>query len=97
MSILSTGLSNDERRAAGGLKPLAISVRDTCRVTGLKATKIWQLIRDGRLEVVRVDGRTLVKYPSVEQLLSPHADAQPAPRRTPRRKRVTPAGGAEAR
>src|SRR5262249_2077519 len=55
--------------------------------TGLKPTKVWQLIRDGRLEVVRVDGRTLVKYPSVERLLSPEQDEQPAPRKTPRRKR----------
>jgi hypothetical protein len=87
MSRTSTGLSRDERSGGAGRKPLALTVKATCASTGLGPTKVWQLIRDGRLEVVRVDGRTLVKYPSVERLLSPEQDEQPPPRKTPRRKR----------
>jgi hypothetical protein len=84
MSISSTGLSRDER----GLKPLALTVKATCMLTGLGPTKVWGLIRDGRLEVARVDGRTLVIYTSVERLLSPNQQ------RTPRKPK---AEGAEAR
>jgi excisionase family DNA binding protein len=100
MSIMSTGLSRVERSAGGGLKPLTLTVKATCALTGLGPTKVWQLIRDGRLEVVRVDGRTLVKFPSVERLLSPEQDEQPAPRKTPRKRgrlpKVRPDQGATA-
>jgi hypothetical protein len=50
-----------------------------------------------RLDVVRLDKRTLIKFSSLEQLLSPDPDAQLAPRKTPRRRRVRPAEGAEAK
>jgi hypothetical protein len=88
MSISSTGLSRDERWVGGGLKPLTLTVKATCMVTGLGPTKVWGLIRDGRLEVARVDGRTLVKYPSVERLLSPDQNEQRAPRKTPRKRKL---------
>jgi excisionase family DNA binding protein len=73
MSAASTGLSREER--AGRL--LTLTVKNTCRVTGLGQTKVWQLIRDGRLDVVRIDGRTLVKFPSLERLLQLEKDALP--------------------
>lgn len=80
---------HDER---GGLRPLTITVPATCAVTGLGATKIWQLIRDGRLEVVRVDGRTLVKFSSVERLFLRGQDENPAPRKRGRPPKVRPEG-----
>ena len=89
MSITSTGLSRDERSvAAGGLKPLTLTVKATCLMTGLGQTKVWELIRDGRLEVARVDGRTLVKYPSVERLLSPDQSKKRSARDTPRKRKL---------
>jgi excisionase family DNA binding protein len=86
MSITSTELSREERSAGGGLKPLTLTVKATCMVTGLGPTKVWGLIRDGGLEVVRVGGRTLVRFSSVERLLSPDENDQRAPRKTPRRR-----------
>jgi hypothetical protein len=88
MSIPSTGLSREERSAGGGLKPLTLTVKATCMVTGLGPTKVWGLIRDGRLEVTRVDGRTLVKFGSVERLLSPDQNERRAPRETPRKRKL---------
>src|SRR5260370_18798429 len=90
-------ITDDERRTDGAPRPLTVTVKTACALTGLGATKVWQLIRDGRLDVVRLDKRTLIKFPSLERLLSPEQDEQPAPRKTPRRKRLTPAEGAEAR
>jgi hypothetical protein len=86
MSISSTGLSCDERLAGAGLKPLSLTVKSTCALTGLGPTKVWELIRDGRLEVARIDGRTLVLYPSVQRLLS--LNEQPPPRNTPRKQKL---------
>jgi excisionase family DNA binding protein len=87
MGITSRGLSREERTVGGGLKPLTLTVKATCVVTGLGTTKVWALIHEGRLEVVRIDGRTLVKFASVERLLSPEQDEKRPPRQTPRRKR----------
>ena len=64
MSISSTGLSHDE------LKPLTVTVNTVCALSGLGPTKVWELIKQGRLGVVRIDGRTLVKFPSLERLLA---------------------------
>jgi len=89
MTIPSKGLSRDERPAGGGLKPLSVTVNTACALTGLGPTKIWSLIKEKRLEVKRLDGRTLIKFPSLEKLLTPEQDEQPAPRKTPRRKRIT--------
>lgn len=69
------------------MKPLTLTVKATCMVTGLGPTKVWELIRDGRLEVARVDGRTLVKYPSVERLLSPDRSEERSLRKTPRKRK----------
>jgi hypothetical protein len=76
MSITSAGLSREER-ANRGLKPLTLTVKSTCQLSGLGPTKIWELIREGRLEVVRVDGRTLVKFFSLARLLPLERDALP--------------------
>ena len=95
MSILSTGFSDGERRTDGTTKPIAVTVPTTCVLSGLGPTKVWGLIKEGRLEVVRIDKRTLVIFASLERLLSPDPDTQPAPRKTPRRKRVKPAKALE--
>jgi hypothetical protein len=97
MSIPSTELSRDERSGGSAQKPLTVAVPTACTLTGLGPTKIWTLIKKGRLDVVRLDGRTLIKFPSLERLLSPEQDEQPAPRKTPRRKRARQSEGAEAR
>jgi hypothetical protein len=76
MSIFSTGISRDER-SGGAMKPLA-------------PTKIWQLIKEGRLEVVRVDRRTLVKFASLERLLDA---ATHAPRRRGRPRKLDQGAG----
>jgi hypothetical protein len=81
---MNTVSLHNERPADGTLRPLAVPVNTACLLTGLGATKLWSLIRDGRLDVVRVDRRTLIKFASLEKLLNP--ESQPAPRKTPRRK-----------
>jgi hypothetical protein len=81
MSIHSTRPSRDERVADGGPRPLTITVKMACKMSGLGATKIWELLKDGRLKAVRIDRRTLVLVHSLEQLLALDSASQPAPLR----------------
>ena len=76
MSILSTGLSDDE-----GAKPLTITVATAKRLSGLGNTTIWALIKDQTLETVHVGRRTLITFRSLEALLTPCLTSQPRPHR----------------
>jgi len=50
-------------------RPLTVSVETVRKLTGLGSTTIWGLIRSGRLQVVKLGHRTLVKFDSVERLV----------------------------
>jgi hypothetical protein len=64
-------------------KPLAVTVRRACELSGLGPTSIWGFLRDSRLEAVRVPGvrRTLVSYTSLARLLAPAVELSQRPRR----------------
>src|SRR5262249_44223033 len=96
MSTRNTDLSDYEQREAAGIghnggppfepmAPLAVTIAEACRVSGLGATKIWGLGAEGRLKLIRPDGcrRTLVDYRSLVEFLTPSTEA-------PRRKRGRP-------
>jgi excisionase family DNA binding protein len=48
---------------------LATSIIVAAKTLGLSRTTIYSLIRDGRLEVVKLGRRTLVKVDSIRRLL----------------------------
>jgi hypothetical protein len=80
MSFPNMGLSHDELQ---GARPLAVTVRRACELSGLGPTSVWAFIRDGRLEAVRLLGvrRTLVSYQSLTKLLTPPSALRPQHRR----------------
>lgn len=57
------------------LPKLAVSVPETCDLTGLGETTIWKLIREGELKVVRIGRRTLVPVSEIEALLNSRRQA----------------------
>jgi hypothetical protein len=66
--LSSTELSDCERKA-GSPRPLLVSVADGRTLLGaIGYTKIWALIKDKRLDVVYLDGRTLITLASIERL-----------------------------
>jgi hypothetical protein len=69
--------------AQGGHPPIAVSVKEASRLSGLGVTSIWAFLRDGRLEAVRVRGvrRTLISYSSLVRLLAPPCSLPTQPRR----------------
>lgn len=50
-------------------KPLAYSITEVIRLTSLGRTNIYKLIGQGRLQVRRVGGRTLIPAGSLHDLL----------------------------
>lgn len=51
------------------MEPLALSINDTAKTLSLGRTSIYALIREGRLETIKLGRRTLIKSASVRRLL----------------------------
>ncbi len=51
------------------MQPIAASINETAKALSLGRTSIYQLIREGRLETVKLGRRTLVKVDSIRRLL----------------------------
>jgi hypothetical protein len=85
MSIQSTGLSDWE----SGPAPLTVTFRTAKKLSGLGLTKLWELAKQGRIQLVHVDGRTLIWFPSLQALLTPRAASDPQLPR-PRRRHGRP-------
>ncbi len=51
------------------MEPLAFSINDTAKTLSLGRTSIYALIREGRLETIKLGRRTLIKAASVRRLL----------------------------
>lgn len=51
------------------MEPIALSINDTAKALSLGRTSIYALIREGRLETIKLGRRTLIKMASVRRLL----------------------------
>lgn len=51
------------------MEPIVTSVADAAKALGIGRTSIYALISDGRLEIVKLGRRTLVKVASIRRLL----------------------------
>jgi excisionase family DNA binding protein len=51
-----------------GIEPEFVSVQQARVVTGLGRSKIYEMIADGRIETVKVDGRRLVRLRSAKSV-----------------------------
>jgi excisionase family DNA binding protein len=52
------------------LKPITVTVAKTCHLTSLGNTKIYELIKEGRLKSVAVGRRRLVFVSSIDAFLN---------------------------
>jgi excisionase family DNA binding protein len=50
-------------------EPLAVSIKTAQNLTDLGSTKLYELIKTGELETVKVGTKRLIKYPSVKRLM----------------------------
>ncbi|MFN9848416.1 MAG: helix-turn-helix domain-containing protein [Alphaproteobacteria bacterium] len=51
------------------MEPIATSINDTARALSLGRISVYALIREGRLETVKLGRRTLVRIASIRRLL----------------------------
>lgn len=52
---------------------LAYSIKEACEASSLGKTSIWNHIREGRLRVIRLGGRTLIPAESLHALINGEA------------------------
>lgn len=55
------------------MEPIVVSVQGAADALSLGRTSIYALIKDGRLEKVKLGRRTLIKVQSIRALLSSHS------------------------
>lgn len=52
------------------MQPKTIRITEFCRLYGLGKTKTYALIKQGRLQAIRIDGRTLITTESADALVT---------------------------
>ena len=57
------------------MEPLAVSINDTVRMLGVGRTSIYEMIKDGRLEALKLGRRTLIKTDSIRRLVDGPVEA----------------------
>ena len=51
------------------MQPIVTSINDTAKAIGLGRTSIYALIREGRLDTIKLGRRTLVRVESIHRLI----------------------------
>ncbi|MBT0668934.1 helix-turn-helix domain-containing protein [Novosphingobium profundi] len=51
------------------IEPISVRIPEACRLTGIGRSKLYELIAEGRIEVVKVGTMTLVPYASLKDLI----------------------------
>lgn len=85
----------------GIIPPLAVTLREARRLSGLGSTTLWKLRKAGRLRFIKVPGidRALIDFRSLQELLSQSAAVAPParrrgrPQKTPAQPRAAAAAG----
>lgn len=57
------------------MEPLAVSVSEAARLIGVSRTRLYQLIRDGRLRKIKSGGRTLLLVQDLRDYLGSLAES----------------------
>jgi hypothetical protein len=60
-------------RRATALKPITVTIEDTCHLMRLGQSSVFELLAEGALRSTKVAGRRLVFYESIEELLDREA------------------------
>lgn len=50
-------------------EPISVRIPEACRLTGIGRSKLYELIGDGRIDIVKVGAITLIPMESLRQLI----------------------------
>jgi excisionase family DNA binding protein len=59
--------------AVAPVRPITVRIREACRLTGIGRSKLYMLIAEGHVEVVKVGSMTLIPLRSLEKFLGVEA------------------------
>lgn len=52
------------------MEPISASINDAARAIGIGRTKLYQLIGEGKLDIIKIGRRTLVTTASIKALVT---------------------------
>ena len=55
-------------------RPLAVRIREACRLTGIGRSKLYELIAAGEIAIIKIGTITLIPMASLERLIEIHKD-----------------------
>ena len=68
--LVSALLLNDHVASPDGcLAPLLVGVGDACRLIGIRKSKLYELVYEGRLTKVKCGGKALITVASINHLV----------------------------
>jgi excisionase family DNA binding protein len=50
-------------------RPVTVRIRDACRLTGIGRSKLYELIAEGEIEVIKVGAITLIPMESLQKFI----------------------------
>lgn len=56
------------------LQPLTVRIKEACRMTGIGRSKLYELIADGEIEIVKVGAITLVPVAGLQSFIDKSRD-----------------------
>ena len=51
---------------------LTVRIREACHMTGIGRSKLYELIQEGQIEVIKIGAMTLVPVASLEAFIAAH-------------------------
>lgn len=68
---------NARRAEPAAATVIAVTIPDAARLTGLSRSRIYTLLGDGRLPLVKLGGSSLVPYRALAELIAKHIAPMP--------------------
>ena len=50
------------------IKPIWITIKECIRISGIRRTRLYELIKNGTIKTIKIGGKRLVSFASIEAL-----------------------------
>lgn len=59
------------------VEPISVRIPEAVRLTGLSRSRVYEFMRSGEIEFVKIGGSTLIPYDSLLSFIERHRGARP--------------------